>query len=153
MRRCIVFYFPSFLTFTAQTSSYFVHNPYGWQFQKIWIDDKKSFSLTKSVLHDTFRWQICHRKCCFCMKKAAMTFLMSLLLYFNVPWGNRTLNCLLGVRVTLVTTCYLMSTKSSIYQESRHLIENPCQYKIIETNRFLMFSVSSLLAMLTYGIN
>ena len=30
---------------------------------------------------------------------------------------------------TLVTTCYLMSTKASIYQESRHLIENPCQYK------------------------
>jgi hypothetical protein len=29
-------------------------------------------------------------------EKAAMTFLMSLLLCSNVPWGNRTLNCPLG---------------------------------------------------------
>ena len=71
----------------------------------------------------------------------------------NVPWGNRTPNCPLGVRVTLVTTCYLMSTKVSIYQESRHLIENPCQYKLTDIIPFLIFTVSSLLAMLTHGIN
>ena len=39
-----------------ETSSYFILNPYGWQFWKIWIGDKKSFSLTKSVLHAIFRW-------------------------------------------------------------------------------------------------
>ena len=59
----------------------------------------------------------------------------------------------LGVRVTLVPTCYLMSTKVSIYQESRHLIENPCQYKLTGIIPFLIFTVSSLLEMLTRGIN
>ena len=90
-----MFFFPSFLRFTTQTSSYFILNPYGWQFWKIWIGDKKSFSLTKSVLHDTFRWQICHRKCCFCMKKAAMIS-SSLLLKMSVPYRNRTYNRVLG---------------------------------------------------------
>lgn len=70
----ITFFFPPFLIFTTQTSSYFILNPYGWQFWKIWIGDKKSFSLTKSVLHAIFRWQICHRNCHFYMKKAAMIF-------------------------------------------------------------------------------
>ena len=66
---------------------------------------------------------------------------------------NRTDNIRLGARDTLVTTCYLMSTKVGIYQENRHLIVNPCQYKLTDIIPFLIFSVSSLLAMLTYGIN
>ena len=90
-----MFYFPSFLTFTTQTLSYFVLNPYGWQFRKIWTADKKSFSLTKSVLHATFRWQICHRNCLFYMKKAAMIS-SSLLLKISVPYRNRTYNRVLG---------------------------------------------------------
>ena len=90
-----MFFFPSFLIFTTQTSSYSILNPYGWQFWKIWIGDKKSFSLTKSVFHATFRWQICHRKCCFCMKKAAMIS-SSLLLKMSVPYRNRTYNRVLG---------------------------------------------------------
>ena len=82
----IMFFFPSFLIFTTQTSSYFILNPYGWQFWKIWIGDKKSFSLTKSVLHAIFRWQICHRNCHFYMKKAAMIS-SSLLLKWASPIG------------------------------------------------------------------
>ena len=95
------------LTFTTQTSSYFVLNPYGWQFQKIWIGDKKSFSLTKSVLHAVFRWQICHRKFLFFMKKAAMIS-SSLLLKMSVPYRNRTYNRVLGVRVRGVLADYMI---------------------------------------------
>ena len=51
--------------------------------------------LTKSVFHATFRSQICHRNCCFCMKKAAMTS-SSLLLNMSVPYRNRTYNRVLG---------------------------------------------------------
>jgi len=46
-----------------------------------------------------------------------------------------------------------MSTKASIYQESRHFIANACQYKLTDIIPFLIFTVSSLLEMLTYGIN
>ena len=45
-----------------------------------------------------------------------MTFLMSLLLYFNVPWGNRTLNCPLGARIHLgnIYNSELIQVKESL---------------------------------------
>ena len=86
-------------------------------------------------------------------KNATMNFYVHCCKKSIVPGGNRTPNCPLGVRVTLDSTCYLLSIKVSIYRESRHLIGNPCQYKLTDIIPFLMFSVSSLLALLTYGIN
>ena len=86
-------------------------------------------------------------------QKKQQWLFQSLLLKISVSYRNRTYNRVLGVRVTLVPTCHLMSTNVSIYQESRHLIGNPCQYKLTDIIPFLIFSVSSLLEMLTYGIN
>ena len=86
------------------------------------------------------------------MKKAAMK-LSSLPLKMSVPYRNRTYNRVLGVRVTLVSTCYLMSINVSIYLEIGHFIVNYCQYKLTGIIPFLIFSVSSLLEMLTHGIN
>ena len=73
---------------------------------KIWADDKLSFSLTKSFWYSAFRWQTCHRKCCFCMKKAVM-ILSSLPLKMDVPCGNRTHNYSLG------GYCYIHLTKGT----------------------------------------
>ena len=89
----------------------------------------------------------------------SITFVMNhLFSYFDISIchsSNRTLSYrlllthgfnhgyVLGARATLVPTCYLLSIKVSIYRESWHFSINPCQYKIIETNRFLMFAVSN----------
>ena len=49
--------------------------------------------------------------------------------------------------------CYLMSINVSIYLEIGHFIVNYCQYKLTGIIPVLIFSVSSLLEMLTHGIN
>ena len=63
----------------------------------------------------------------FCMKKAAMK-LSSLPLKMSVSYRNRTYNRVLGVRVTLVSTCQLMSINVSIYLESGHFPVKLYQY-------------------------